>query len=221
MEIPVVTFVGYITYTYFLKTTVELKPRQRGPGSAGWRQASGRGTGMGTGTGSSLPMGGQGWGAPSPQGDRDGCRRAHAVRRPGNLLLLKHALGGKKNKQQTPPKKKPNPNQQALPELEASTLPGARRAPREGRVSVLLSVCAWLCVVSGGTEVLPPPSVTPAGVCVCLRSSSDLRGWRGERWEAAAPPAPPALCRARMLPPPPAAPSAPPRARCCAGGSRG
>lgn len=119
--------------------------------------------------------------------------------------------GGKKTKQQTPPKKKPNPNQQALPELEASTLPGARRAPREGRVSVLLSVCAWLCVVSGGTEVLPPPSVTPAGVCVCLRSSSDLRGWRGERWEAAAPPAPPALCRARMFPPASSHPFCPPQ----------
>lgn len=31
METPVVTFLGYITYKYFLKTTVELKPRQRVP----------------------------------------------------------------------------------------------------------------------------------------------------------------------------------------------
>lgn len=28
METPVVTFLGYITYKYFLKTAVELKPRQ-------------------------------------------------------------------------------------------------------------------------------------------------------------------------------------------------
>lgn len=78
------------------------------------------------------------------------------------------------------------------------------------------AACPCCCLSVRGCASCPsvrrccPPSVTPIGVCVCLPSSSDLRGWRGERWEAGAPPAPLPCAGQGCFPPSPPSPAAPP-----------
>lgn len=152
MEIPVVTFLGYIKYKYFLKTTVELKPRQRVPCvGAGWRWASGLGAGRGgRGRRAAFP--------PVPL-----CVAALAggvlvdtglLRWPGKLLFLKH--GSQKS---TP---------QPLPDWEALILPGgAQGSPRAPSVSLSVCLCVGCvsCPWARSCSWLPPAVAT--AVCTC------------------------------------------------------
>lgn len=139
-----VTFLGYITYKYFLKTTVELKPRQRvlcmvlaGDGLRAQEQVRGDEE-------EELP-------SPSSHCVWQRWRGVPVATWPGELLLLKHGS-------QKPP---PKPSLTWKPRLYLAM----RRAPCKHHLCGCLSVrgvcvlCPWARSCSWPLQSVPVPGI--------------------------------------------------------------